>query len=268
MPSLSSNSSTRRVANKEQEKVPFANGITHWPNGSPMTKIEISAVHMLNAQESIMETLNDPEKFKQVNPKQLQRIVAYQTWFNESFEKNALKERTKLEKKQEKDFQKAIKTLEEVNTVYEEKKAMVEELQSARLAREELAILEEMMPKLGPVKESVEESTKDLNKDDVYVCSKSGQDLIEVSAVIFETYNRVAAKIEQCGSSMAEVRHLIELKKKEAELKVEVEKMEKKLAAQKEKEAAFLRRKLLEDFVKDAKKNKGRKISIWNDVKE
>jgi hypothetical protein len=165
MSSLSSNSSTRRVANKEQEKVPFANGITHWPNGSPMTKIEISAVHsksqsvfhifldslilVLNAQESIMETLNDPEKFKQVNPKQLQRIVAYQTWFNESFEKNALKERTKLEKKQEKDFQKAIKTLEEVNTVYEEKKAMVEELQSARLAREELAILEEMMPKLG-----------------------------------------------------------------------------------------------------------------------
>jgi hypothetical protein len=49
------------------------------------------------------------------------------------------------------------------------------------------------------VKESVEESTKDLNKDDVYVCSKSGQDLIEVSAVIYETYNRVAAKIEQCG---------------------------------------------------------------------
>ena len=133
------------------------------------------------------------------------------------------------------------------------------------------------------MKESVEESTKDLNKDDVYVCSKSGQDLIQVSAVIYETYDRVKAKIEQCGyviffyfenylrllrSSMAEVRHLIELKKKEADLKLEVEKMEKKLAAQKEKEAAFLRRKLLEDFVKDAKKNKGRKISIWNDVNE
>lgn len=163
MSSLSSNSSTRRVANKEQEKVPYANGTTHWPNGSPMTKIEISAVHsksvfnifvdslilVLNSQASIMETLNDPDKLKQVNPKQLQRIVAYQTWFNESFEKNAIKERTKLEKKQEKDFQKVIKTLEEVSTVYEEKKVVAEELQSSRLAREELALLEEMMPKLG-----------------------------------------------------------------------------------------------------------------------
>lgn len=128
-----------------------------------MTKIEISAVHsksvfnifvdslilVLNSQASIMETLNDPDKLKQVNPKQLQRIVAYQTWFNESFEKNAIKERTKLEKKQEKDFQKVIKTLEEVSTVYEEKKVVAEELQSSRLAREELALLEEMMPKLG-----------------------------------------------------------------------------------------------------------------------
>lgn len=49
------------------------------------------------------------------------------------------------------------------------------------------------------MKEFVEESTKDLNKDDVYARSKSSQDLIEVSAVIYETYNRVAAKIEQCG---------------------------------------------------------------------
>lgn len=128
-----------------------------------MTKIEISAVHsksvfnifvdslilVLNSQASIMETLNDPDKLKQVNPKQLQRIVAYQTWFNESFEKNAIKERTKLVKKQEKDFQKVIKTLEEVSTVYEEKKVMAEELQSSRLAREELSLLEEMLPKLG-----------------------------------------------------------------------------------------------------------------------
>ena len=65
---------------------------------------------------------------------------------------------------------------------------------------------------------------------------------------------------------MSEVRHLIDLKKKEADLKREVEKIEKKLAAQKEKEAAFLRAKLLEDFGKDARKNKGRKISIWNNV--
>ena len=131
------------------------------------------------------------------------------------------------------------------------------------------------------MKEFVEENTKDLNKDDVYVCSKSSQDLLEVSAVIYETYNRVAAKIEQCGyvilscflnyfqqlrSSMSEVRNLIELKKKEADLKLEVEKMEKKLAVQKEKEAAFLRAKLLEDFANNARKNKGRKISIWNNV--
>ena len=49
------------------------------------------------------------------------------------------------------------------------------------------------------MKNFVEESAKDLTKDDVYVCSKSSQDLLEVSAVIYETYNRVAAKIEQCG---------------------------------------------------------------------
>ena len=67
---------------------------------------------------------------------------------------------------------------------------------------------------------------------------------------------------------MAEVRNLIELKKKEADLKVEVEKMEEKLAAQKEKEAAFLRRKTLEEFANDARKNKARKVSIWNSVKE
>ena len=65
---------------------------------------------------------------------------------------------------------------------------------------------------------------------------------------------------------MSEVRNLIELKKKEADLKLEVEKMEKKLAVQKEKEAAFLRAKLLEDFANNARKNKGRKISIWNNV--
>ena len=65
---------------------------------------------------------------------------------------------------------------------------------------------------------------------------------------------------------MSEVRNLIELKKKEADLKLEVEKKEKKLAVQKEKEAAFLRAKLLEDFANNARKNKGRKISIWNNV--
>jgi len=266
MSSLSSMSSSTKDVNKKPEKVPYANGTTHWPNGSPMTKIEISSVHMLNAQDSIIKTINDPDKLKEVRPEQLQRILAYQTWFNESFQKNAIKERDMLEKKQETDFNRAIKTLEEVSALYEEKKAMAEEIQTSRLAREELALLEEMMPKLAPVKEFVEENTKDLNKDDVYVCSKSSQDLLEVSAVIYETYNRVAAKIEQCGSSMSEVRNLIELKKKEADLKLEVEKMEKKLAVQKEKEAAFLRAKLLEDFANNARKNKGRKISIWNNV--
>jgi len=255
-----------QVTKKELENVPYASGTTNWPNGAPMTAIEISAVHMLNAQASIMEAINDPDKLKELNPHQLQRILAYQTWFNETFKENAPKDRTKLEKKQQAEFEKAIKKLEEVSDVYEEKKAMAEELETSRLAREELALLEEVMPKLGPVKEFVEESAKDLNKDDVYVCSKSSQDLLEVSAVIYETYNRVAAKIEQCGSSMSEVRHLIDLKKKEAHLKLEVEMMEKKLSAQKEKEAVFLRAKLLEDFARDARKNRGRKISIWNDI--
>jgi len=255
-----------RVSKKEPQNVPYASGTTRWPNGSPMTTVEISAVHMLNAQASVMKMINDPNKLEEINPQQLQRILAYQTWFNEFFKENASKDRTKLEKKQEADFEKAIKKLEEVSAVFEEKKAMAEEIETSRLAREELAVLEQIMPKLDPVKNFVEESAKDLTKDDVYVCSKSSQDLLEVSAVIYETYNRVAAKIEQCGSSMSEVRHLIDLKKKEADLKREVEKIEKKLAAQKEKEAAFLRAKLLEDFAKDARKNKGRKISIWNNV--
>jgi len=265
-PSLSSMSSSMRVSKKEPQNVPYASGTTRWPNGSPMTTVEISAVHMLNAQASVMKMINDPNKLEEINPQQLQRILAYQTWFNEFFKENASKDRTKLEKKQEADFEKAIKKLEEVSAVFEEKIAMAEEIETSRLAREELAVLEQIMPKLDPVKNFVEESAKDLTKDDVYVCSKSSQDLLEVSAVIYETYNRVAAKIEQCGSSMSEVRHLIDLKKKEADLKREVEKIEKKLAAQKEKEAAFLRAKLLEDFAKDARKNKGRKISIWNDV--
>mgnify|MGYP003328416609 CR=1 FL=1 len=104
---------------------------------------------VLNAQDSIIKTINDPDKLKEVRPEQLQRILAYQTWFNEFFQKNAIKERRMLEKKQETDFNRAIQTLEEVSALYEEKKAMAEEIQTSRLAREELALLEEMMPKLG-----------------------------------------------------------------------------------------------------------------------
>jgi len=96
-----------------------------------------------------MKMINDPNKLEEINPQQLQRILAYQTWFNEFFKENASKDRTKLEKKQEADFEKAIKKLEEVSAVFEEKIAMAEEIETSRLAREELAVLEQIMPKLG-----------------------------------------------------------------------------------------------------------------------
>jgi len=38
-------SSSTKVTKKEPEKVPYASGTTNWPNGSPMTAVEISAVH-------------------------------------------------------------------------------------------------------------------------------------------------------------------------------------------------------------------------------
>ena len=43
--SLASKARARDPATTLPEKAPFAAGITSWPNGALMTKIEISAVH-------------------------------------------------------------------------------------------------------------------------------------------------------------------------------------------------------------------------------
>ena len=43
--SLASKARAKDAATTLPEKAPFAAGITSWPNGALMTKIEISAVH-------------------------------------------------------------------------------------------------------------------------------------------------------------------------------------------------------------------------------
>lgn len=97
----------------------------------------------------MMESIRDPEKRLEVTPEQLQRVLSYQIWFNDHFRENNQKERKQLEKKEQQDFAKAIKELEELNIVYDAKKKAVENIEEAKKTREELALLEDLVAKLG-----------------------------------------------------------------------------------------------------------------------
>ncbi|CAG5096820.1 Oidioi.mRNA.OKI2018_I69.XSR.g14796.t1.cds [Oikopleura dioica] len=263
--SLASKARAKDATTTLPEKAPFAAGITSWPNGALMTKIEISAVHMVNSLQPMMEAIRDPERLKNIDPLQLQRIVSYQRWFNQLFRDKGPKQRKALNKRQRTKFEKLIAELQEVNAIYQEKKARVEEAESAEKTREELTHLEALVTQLDPLKEAVEEARKSLKADEAQVSSQTGQNLLDVSAEIETARDRIVHKLESCGGDVNEIIRLINLKSEEAELKIKVEEMKKKLAIQKEKEAAVRRQQALEEFAEWAEATKDKKgISLWD----
>ena len=99
----------------------------------------------------MIEAIRDPERLKNIDPLQLQRVVSYQRWFNQLFREKGPKQRKALNKKQRTKFQKLIAELQEVNAIYQEKKARVEEAENAEKTREELAHLEALVAQLGNI---------------------------------------------------------------------------------------------------------------------